>query len=141
MNNIITILILKILIIILFVIIFGIIVLLFQKNGKIINIKIQKKHKEKDQIEPWLCNKLTMRKRFQIKNIIMIQDQEINIIILQHIILNLKDFQYPMHGMINLCKIFLKIQILQNKLYMDKYLLSQIIFLLIIKIVMDLLLL
>ena len=55
-----------------FVIIYGILELLYQNIGKINNIKIQKEHKEIDQIEHWLCNKLTMRKKYQIRNIIII---------------------------------------------------------------------
>ena len=57
-----------------FVIIFGIMEYKYLKNGRINNIKIQKEQKVIDQIEHWLCNKLLIRKRFQIRNIIMIQD-------------------------------------------------------------------
>ena len=58
---------------VLYVIIFGIMVLWFLKIGKMNNINIQKEQKEIDQIEHWLCNKLLIRKRFQIRSIIMIQ--------------------------------------------------------------------
>ena len=60
--------------IILYVIIFGRMEYKFQNNGKMNNIKIQKEQKVIDQIEHWQCNKLLMKKRYQTKNIIMIQD-------------------------------------------------------------------
>ena len=68
--------------VILYVIIYGIMELLYPIFGKINNIKIQKEHKAIDQIEHWLCNKLTMRRRFQIRSIIMIQLLQINMIVL-----------------------------------------------------------
>ena len=58
---------------VLYVIIFGIMVLWFQNNGKMNNIKILKEQKVIDQIEHWLCNKLLMRRKYQIRSIIMIQ--------------------------------------------------------------------
>ena len=61
-----------------YVIICGIMALWFLIIGKINSIKIQKKHKVIDQIEHWLCNKFMMRKRFQIRSIIMIQLLQIN---------------------------------------------------------------
>ena len=64
--------------VILYVIIYGIMELLYPIFGKINNIKIQKEHKAIDQIEHWLCNKFMMRKRFQIRSIIMIQLLQIN---------------------------------------------------------------
>ena len=67
-----TILIKKIKTDILFVIIFVRRKYQFRKNGKINSIKISKDQKVIDQIEHWLCNKLLMRKEYQIKNIIMI---------------------------------------------------------------------
>ena len=65
-----------------YVIIYGTMELLYPIFGKINNIKIQKEHKVINQIEHWLCNKLMIRKRFQIRNIIMIQLLQINIIVL-----------------------------------------------------------
>ena len=63
--------ILKINKIILHVIIFGRIIYKFQNNGKINNIKIHKKLK-KEKILQKQCIKLIMRRRYQIKNIIII---------------------------------------------------------------------
>ena len=62
--------ILKINKIILHVIIFGRIIYKLQNNGKINNIKIHKKLK-KEKILQKQCIKLIMRRRYQIKNIII----------------------------------------------------------------------
>ena len=62
--------ILKINKIILHVIIFGRIIYKFQNNGKINNIKIHKKLK-REKILQKQCIKLIMRRRYQIKNIII----------------------------------------------------------------------
>ena len=45
---------------------------MFQNIGKIHNIEVHKEHKEIDQIEHWLCNKLLMKRKYQIRSIIMI---------------------------------------------------------------------
>ena len=65
---------------ILFATICGITELWFQISGKMNNIKIQKEKKEIDRIEHWLCNKLSNKRKFLRRNIIIILILQIKII-------------------------------------------------------------